>query len=149
MSSNRHNVSLDRVRDVRSERGLSQGQLANRTGITQTTISRIERLGRGTYEQAEAISRGLNARMMELSWDGYNSLQGSSVRAGEAYQYAPEPQPETETTDILVPSEAEVESETEVEVQTDVTHTYTVSDAVLERVDRVLDIVEGFIFSRR
>jgi transcriptional regulator with XRE-family HTH domain len=56
-----------RIREVRKERGISQGELAEKAGISLITISRIERGERDPHVRTLAqIARGLGIPAYEL-----------------------------------------------------------------------------------
>jgi transcriptional regulator with XRE-family HTH domain len=57
----------ERIRDLRWDRRLKQGELARRAGIAQNTLSQIE-LGHATpsIPTLEKIARGLHAEPSEL-----------------------------------------------------------------------------------
>lgn len=123
-----NDISLDRVKDIRSEKELSQRELAERSGIPQGTISYIERTGRGNLEQAEALSRATSARMVELSWDSYDAMSQPAVVAGNSYEYPQTAKP------------AVIEESTEESVSR-----LGLAREILARVDRVLDIAETIV----
>jgi transcriptional regulator with XRE-family HTH domain len=56
---------------IREARGMSQAQLAEATGLTQSSISRIERGGRElTLSNMRSIARALNCSVGELLGEG-------------------------------------------------------------------------------
>ena len=68
------------VRIIRELQGLSQGQLAERTGIPQTTISAIEndRIGFGV-ERAKVLARALKCHPAVLVFPGWESAVESAA----------------------------------------------------------------------
>jgi len=57
----------ERARELREKAGLTQVQLTMRTGIPQTTLSKIERLGAPlTFATAYRLALGLDCSIHEL-----------------------------------------------------------------------------------
>ena len=71
-----------RLRDIREKRGLTQVQLAERTGLDQATISRIER-GRGgiDYDVLDRLCAALECEPAELAPRRQNNDDRSQARA--------------------------------------------------------------------
>ena len=61
-------VSAERIRELRQSRGWSQLELSCATGVTQSTISRLEsgRLVRVKRATLERLAKGLNASVVGL-----------------------------------------------------------------------------------
>lgn len=60
-----------RIREIRQEKNLSQGDLQRRVGLHRCYISRVE-AGRSvpSVDQLYRIAAGLGVRAFELLWDG-------------------------------------------------------------------------------
>lgn len=73
----------DRIRQLRQSAGLTQEQLANRAGITQQSVSKLERGKAGSSRELVAIAAALGTTAEHLK-----SGTGSAVNEDPA-QYAP------------------------------------------------------------
>ncbi len=56
-----------KLRELRNKRGFSQTDLADKSGVPQTTISAIEKSNKLTYETAKKLARALGVSTDELS----------------------------------------------------------------------------------
>lgn len=62
-----HPFRMDRMREIRKSRGLSQEQLAEKAGVNQATISKIERGdGNPTLEMINALAAALDVETADL-----------------------------------------------------------------------------------
>ncbi|MDE3137765.1 MAG: helix-turn-helix transcriptional regulator [Acidobacteriota bacterium] len=61
----------DRIRALREQRGLSQGQIEKRTGLLRCYISRVEN-GHTvpSIETVEKLARALEVPLYQIFWDG-------------------------------------------------------------------------------
>jgi transcriptional regulator with XRE-family HTH domain len=61
----------DRIRALREQRGLSQGQIEKRTGLLRCYISRVEN-GHTvpSIETVEKLARALDVPLYQIFWDG-------------------------------------------------------------------------------
>jgi transcriptional regulator with XRE-family HTH domain len=61
----------DRIRALREQRGLSQGQIEKRTGLLRCYISRVEN-GHTvpSIETVEKLSKALDVPLYQIFWDG-------------------------------------------------------------------------------
>ena len=59
---------LDRLQDLRAGRGLTQSQLADKAGVSLSTVQKLERLiGTATYGVAIRLANALEVPSEELS----------------------------------------------------------------------------------
>lgn len=136
-------VALDRVRDIRSEKGLNQSELARRTGFSQSTISYVEKNGRGSYEQAQKFASALGVEIAELSFAGKRALDRKPVPLGVSVNGEHTYRSERDTPirgTVEVPDPHPRGRATVLRIEP--------SEALLERVDRLLDILEASVRER-
>lgn len=62
-----HTAAMDKVREIRKARGLSQVELAEKAGVNQATISKVERGNMNvTLENITAIATALGVEPVQL-----------------------------------------------------------------------------------
>lgn len=72
----------ERLKAQRIAKGLSQPALAEASGVSQSTISRIERGDGGyTYENARALARALGVSVADLAGDASTSSDEATEQA--------------------------------------------------------------------
>lgn len=125
-------VSVAGLKNRRSSGNLNQSQLATRSGVRQGTISQAEKSGRATRRTARKLAGALGVRVEELAQTEQRSrFPERSTRGTTTVTYS-----EEGTIRCAADSSPAAREEKGYPV------TVELSEPVLQRVDRFLDLLE-------